>query len=113
MKHGEEDKEVKEEKPEDEKNGKDETVIKEEEVEVGPEDTSGKPPEEPFGPDDKSKEDPHRVKEWRTWLDSKKELSSSARPNVITSVYNGNVFLFEMWSSQFRAHFFTQNFTFE
>eukprot|EP00794_Sanderia_malayensis_P017704 gene17704-19473_t len=45
--------------------------VSEEEVEIRPEDTSGKPTEDPNVADG---EDPHRVKEWRTWLSDEREV---------------------------------------
>lgn len=72
---------------EEETNG-DGQVVKEEEVEVHPEETSGKPKEELFGNGGKE-EDPHKVHEYRDWLDSKDELDSSAKPQTETKLYDG------------------------
>ncbi len=43
--------------------------MNEEEVEIRPEDTEGKPTEDPNSPD--ANPDPHRRKQFRTWLDSR------------------------------------------
>ena len=69
-------------------------VVKEEEVEVRPEETSGKPKEELFGTGGKTEEDPHKVHEYREWLDSKDEVESSAKPQTKTKVVNGKFGIF-------------------
>lgn len=78
----------------DKENGEGSDIVNEEEVDVGPEDTSGKPTEGPFVPNEQTEDDPHRVKQWRTWLDAKKTLESSAKPPTVTTVYNGKFFSF-------------------
>ena len=62
--------------------------VNEEEVEIKPEDTGGKPTEDPdYGTG--TEEDPHAVKEWRTWVDSGDEkfiTTTTSKPQVITTV---------------------------
>ena len=62
---------------EDGQNAVDTSNANEEEVEIRPEDTSGKPTEDPDYPKKDGTEDPHRVKQWRTWLDSQMGPSTS------------------------------------
>lgn len=57
-----------EEKSSAEEPNKDDTNVNEEEVEIKPEDTGGRPTEDPNSPDEN--EDPHKVKQFRTWLDA-------------------------------------------
>lgn len=72
--------------PTNDNNEPEETNVNEEEIEIKPEDTGGKPTEDPDYADHKEK-DPHAVKEWRTWLDSKEDFvtSTTARPVVVTT----------------------------
>ena len=75
---------------EKERDGKsDGQIVKEEEIEVHPEETSGKPKEELFPSGKETEEDPHRVKEYRGWLDSKDEVLSTAKPQTETKIDTG------------------------
>ena len=69
----------------------DKVVVKEEEVEVHPEETSGKPRNDLFAPEKTTEDDPHKVKEYREWLDSGKEKISSQAPHIMTTVNKGEV----------------------
>ena len=76
-----------EEDPGKETEGKEEDgYFKEETVVVEPEDTSGKPTEEPLYPGAKTEEDPHAVKEWRTWFNQKdqNEVANTGKPSTNT-----------------------------
>ena len=81
--------------------GGDNVIVKEEEVEVHPEETSGKPRNDLFAPEETKEEDPHKVKEYREWLDSGKKKLSSEAPRIMTTVHKGELGLLLLGSVSF------------